>query len=93
MSNVNNINSTTPTAKITAPAVAKSTSADAPALPKRAADRVELSGITNILAALKRNDVRADKVASIKAQLDAGTYEDDKKVDVASDRLLDDLLK
>jgi anti-sigma28 factor (negative regulator of flagellin synthesis) len=32
-----------------------------------------------------------DKVASIKAQIEAGTYEDDHKLDVAADRLLDDL--
>jgi anti-sigma28 factor (negative regulator of flagellin synthesis) len=42
---------------------------------------------------LKQNDMRAEKVAQIKAQIEAGTYDDDQKLDVATDRLLDDLLK
>ena len=32
-------------------------------------------------------------IAAIKAQIENGTYDDDKKLDVAVDRLLDDLLK
>jgi anti-sigma28 factor (negative regulator of flagellin synthesis) len=32
-------------------------------------------------------------VAAIKAQIEAGTYEDDQKLDIAADRLLDDLMK
>jgi anti-sigma28 factor (negative regulator of flagellin synthesis) len=59
----------------------------------RATDRVELSGMGHLLGALKANDIRADKVASVKAQIEAGTYEDDKKLDAAVDRLLDDLTK
>jgi anti-sigma28 factor (negative regulator of flagellin synthesis) len=46
-----------------------------------------------LLKTLKNNDIRTDKVAAIKAQIEAGTYEDDKKLDAAVDRLLDDLLK
>jgi anti-sigma28 factor (negative regulator of flagellin synthesis) len=57
------------------------------------ADRVELSGAGSILNRLKSNDIRADKVAAIKAQIEAGTYEDDQKLDIAADRLLDDLMK
>ncbi len=45
------------------------------------------------LKSLQSNDIRADKVAQIKAQIEAGAYEDDQKLDVATDRLLDDLLK
>jgi hypothetical protein len=33
------------------------------------------------------------KVADIKAQIEAGTNEDDAKMDVAVDRMLDDLMK
>jgi negative regulator of flagellin synthesis FlgM len=58
----------------------------------RARDSVELSGVQGYLAALKTNDIRADKVAEIKAQIDAGTYETDEKLDIAADRLLDDVL-
>jgi len=64
--------------------------ADAPAS-TRGRDRVELSGVKNFLAVLKANDVRADKVAQVRSQIEAGTYETDDKLDVAADRLLDDL--
>lgn len=36
-------------------------------------------------------DIRADKVAAIKAQIQAGTYETDEKLDVALSRLLDEI--
>ncbi len=60
-------------------------------------DRVELSGTTGrpdvsgYVARLKLNDVRTDKVADIRSQLDAGTYETDQKLNTAVDRLLGDL--
>ena len=56
-------------------------------------DKVELSGMSHLLKALKNNDVRTEKVSAIKAQIEAGTYEDDAKMDAAVDRMLDDLLK
>src|SRR5687768_8535188 len=91
--NVNNVGSNSPVQKITSNPVQKSIPADAPKqLP--ATDRLELSGVSHLLKALKSNsDVRTEKVAEIKAQIESGTYEDDKKLDVAVDRLLDDLLK
>ena len=36
-------------------------------------------------------DIRADKVAAIKAQIAAGTYESDAKLDIALSRLLDEI--
>jgi negative regulator of flagellin synthesis FlgM len=79
--------------KITSQPIDKQVPADAPRqLP--ITDRVELSGMSGLLKSLKAgNDFRADKVASIKAQIEAGTYESDDKLDIAADRLLDDLLK
>ena len=72
--------------------IQKQVPADAPAqLP--ATDKLQLSGVSHLLKSLKNNDVRTDKVAEIKAQIASGTYEDDRKLDVAVDRLLDDLLK
>jgi anti-sigma28 factor (negative regulator of flagellin synthesis) len=56
-------------------------------------DRLELSGLSGLLKTAKQNDIRADKVADIKAQIEAGKYENDEKLDIATDRLLDDLLK
>ena len=91
--NVNNVGQSSPVEKIVNNPIQKTIPTDAPKqLP--ATDRLELSGVSHLLKALKSNsDVRTDKVAEIKAQLEAGTYEDEKKFDVAVDRLLDDLLK
>ena len=49
--------------------------------------------MSHLLKALKNNDVRTEKVAAIKAEIEAGTYETDAKMDAAVDRMLDDLLK
>lgn len=91
--NVNNVGSNSPVQKIVNNPIQKAIPADAPKqLP--ATDRLELSGVSHLLKTLKSNgDVRTDKIADIKAEIAAGTYEDDKKLDVAVDRLLDDLLK
>ena len=91
--NVNNVGNSSPVQKIVANPVQKAIPADAPAqMP--ATDRLELSGVSHLLKTLKANgDVRTEKVAEIKAQIAAGSYEDDKKLDAAVDRLLDDLLK
>ena len=91
--NVNNVGSSSPVQKLASNPVQKAIPTDAPKqLP--ATDRLELSGVSHLLKTLKSNgDVRTDKVADIKAQIEAGTYEDYKKLDVAVDRLLDDLLK
>lgn len=73
--------------------IQKEIAADAPKqLP--VADRVELSGMSEMLKSLKAGkDFRADKVADVKSQLEAGTYESDEKLNIAADRLLDDLMK
>jgi len=36
-------------------------------------------------------DIRADRVADIRAQIEAGAYETDEKLDVAIGRLLDEI--
>ena len=93
MNPVNNVGSTSPLQKIVAKPVQKELPADAPRqLP--ASDKLDLSGVSHLMKALKSNgDVRTDKVADIKAQIEAGTYEDDKKLDAAVDKLLDELMK
>lgn len=56
-------------------------------------DKVEISADVNaMLKALQKNDVRADKVAEIRQAIARGAYEDDHKLNVALDRLLDDVL-
>jgi hypothetical protein len=91
MSAINGIGNNSPIQNITStpaarPAVKSPTST-------RATDRLELSGVSYLLASLKNNDVRVDKVASVKAQLETDNYENNHKLDVAVDRLLDDLIK
>jgi anti-sigma28 factor (negative regulator of flagellin synthesis) len=92
MNPVNNIGQSAAVQKITTSPIQKSVSDEAPAqLP--ATDRLELSGASHLLKSLQNNDIRTEKVASIKAQIESGSYEDDAKLDIATDRLLDDLLK
>jgi flagellar biosynthesis anti-sigma factor FlgM len=94
MSSINGLGSNSPVqqtqnvAKAAAPAAADSST------PTRSADRLELSGVSHLFQSLKTNDVRAEKVAAIKAQIENGTYDvDNKKLDGALDGLLDDLTK
>jgi anti-sigma28 factor (negative regulator of flagellin synthesis) len=90
VNNINNLAQTNPIQKITANPVQKQIPADAS--PVRASDRLELSGASHLLATLKTNDVRTDKIASIRQQIDAGTYDaSGQKLDAAADRLLDEL--
>lgn len=91
MSQINNIAPTTPIQKITAEPIQKEIAPDAP--PQlRATDKLELSGASHLLSALKTNDVRTDKVADIRQQIQAGTYDaDGTKLDGAIDKVLDEL--
>jgi anti-sigma28 factor (negative regulator of flagellin synthesis) len=88
---VNHTAKSSPVQKLVNQPIKKQVPADAPAqLPVR--DRVELSGVSHLLQSLKSGQaIRADKVAEVRAQLDAGTYETDEKLDIAADRLLDEL--
>ena len=92
MSSVNNVGANTPIQKIQTTPVQKQVPAGAPSQ-VRLGDKVELSGMSHLMATLKKNDIRADKVAEIKAQIANGTYDTDKKLDGALDGLLDDLMK
>lgn len=58
----------------------------------RGSDRLELSGMSHLLASLRSSGIRSEKVAAIKAQIDAGTYENDAKLNAAIDRMIDDVL-
>ena len=90
----NGVSGSSPIQKLVQQPIQKEIAADAPAQPTKPADRVEISGMSELLKTLKSGgDVRADKVAAVKAQIEAGTYEDDAKLDAAADKLLDDLLK
>jgi anti-sigma28 factor (negative regulator of flagellin synthesis) len=93
MSQIDNIAGNTPIQQVVANPVQKEIPADAPTQ-VRATDKLELSGATYLLNALKTNDVRTDKVADIRQQIENGTYDtDDSKLDGAVDKLLDELNK
>ena len=92
MSSVNGLGGNSPVLKIINNPIYRSVPTD-PSKSSSATDKVELSGMSHLLKALKNNDVRTEKVAAIKAQIEAGTYEDDTKMDAAVDRMLDDLMK
>ncbi|MBC7783407.1 MAG: flagellar biosynthesis anti-sigma factor FlgM [Burkholderiales bacterium] len=94
MSSINPIgvpNSIAPVAPKAIPKPEAAASSAAPAAPDRV-DRLELSSVQSMLNQLKTNDVRIDKVNEIKAQIAAGTYETDEKLDAAADKLLDEVL-
>jgi flagellar biosynthesis anti-sigma factor FlgM len=94
MSNINAVGGNSPVQKIVANPVQRSGQTETQQQPTPPADRVEISGVGAMLKTLKAGgDFRADKVADIKARIEAGTYEDDAKLDAAADKLLDDLMK
>jgi flagellar biosynthesis anti-sigma factor FlgM len=93
---IGNSSQASPVQKVIANPIQKSIPTDAtsapPTSPSRGSDKLELSGASSMLATLKAGgDVRADKIADIRAQIDAGTYETDDKVNGAVDGLLDDM--
>jgi len=90
--NVNNVGASSQVQKLVKNPIQKQLPTESSG-PARASDRLELSGASHLLKSLKSIDVRADKVAFIKAQIESGTYEDDHKLDAAIDKLLDDLTK
>lgn len=54
-------------------------------------DTVQVSDVARYLATLRSMPpIRADKVAAIKAQIEAGTYDVDEKLAVALDRMIDE---
>ena len=55
-------------------------------------DQVDISVETDFVNQINDlPDVRADRVADIRSQLEVGTYETDEKLDVAIGRLLDEI--
>ena len=91
MSGINSIGPNTPIQKTLTQPVQKQVPTAAPKQLKLTADRVEIAKVNQLLATLKANDVRTEKVAGIRAQIEAGTYVTEAKLDAAIDRLMDDL--
>jgi anti-sigma28 factor (negative regulator of flagellin synthesis) len=81
-----------PIQKVVQQPILKELPADTASPQTRPAVKLELSGMSHLLHALKSSqDVRVDKIEQIKAQIQAGTYEDEQKLDAAADKLLDEL--
>jgi anti-sigma28 factor (negative regulator of flagellin synthesis) len=95
MSTINNIGSSEAVQRVVTNPVQRTTPAtttDSLAAP-RAADQVDLSGVDQYLQTLNANNIRTDLVTSVRSQIEAGTYEDENKLNTAADRLLNDLNK
>lgn len=58
---------------------------------RRGQDQVSLSDSARIFASVKENPVREGLVASVKAEIAAGTYETDEKINAAVDAAFADL--
>lgn len=71
-----------------APAPATTPAAQAPAI----GDSVEISNVAQLAAQVQELPaVRAEVVNRVKAEIAAGTYETPEKIDVAIDRLMEEL--
>jgi anti-sigma28 factor (negative regulator of flagellin synthesis) len=93
MSLINSIGQSSAVQKIIQQPIQKQVPVAPAAAQSASVDKLELSGMSHLLKTLKNNDIRVDKVAQIRSQIDAGTYETEDKLDAAADRLLDDLMK
>ena len=55
-------------------------------------DEVEISPEAGLVSQVRDlPDIRADRVAEIRAQIDTGMYETDEKLDIAIGRFLDEV--
>ena len=63
-----------------------------PASATQGADQVDISPEADLISRVRDvPDVRADRVAEIRQQIEAGTYETAEKLDIAVGRLLDEI--
>jgi len=61
--------------------------------PTKQADQLDISREADLVSRAREvPDIRADRVTSIRAQIEAGTYETAQKLEVAVGRLLDELV-
>jgi anti-sigma28 factor (negative regulator of flagellin synthesis) len=73
------------------PHFARPTAPSAAAQGTRGADQVDISAAAEAALAGQSADFRADLVARIRGEIEAGTYETAAKLDAAVDRLLDEM--
>ena len=93
MSSIHGVGGNSPVQKVASQPAARQAEKTEAATP-RSADKLELSGVSHLMQALKANqDVRIDKVTTIKQLIESGSYEDESKIDATVDKLLDELMK
>jgi len=77
---------------IGAPHSARISSPSAPTQSASIQDEVQISAEANLVEQVHQMpDIRQDRVAAIRAQIAAGTYETPEKLDLAMERLLDEI--
>ena len=77
---------------INAPHRVAAPNASAPSDSQTTVDQLDISREADLASRIQDvPDVRADKVAEIRAKIDAGAYETDDKLDIAVSRLLDEI--
>lgn len=77
---------------INSPHSARPAQAAAPAPAPVAGDQVEISDAARLAARISEiPDIRHDRVAEIRAAIAEGVYETDARLDIAVDRLLDEI--
>ena len=93
MSAINGIGANQAVQKLVSQPIQKQLPAQPAAMPAKT-DKVHLSGVQHAMQTLKAGgDIRADKVAAIRDQIKAGTYESEAKLDAALNGLMDDLAR
>ncbi|MFB3890873.1 MAG: flagellar biosynthesis anti-sigma factor FlgM [Phycisphaerae bacterium] len=90
MMNVNGIN---PAAGLKAvEPIGTVNAAAAPAQPAAVSDVIEISTAAKLAAKIHDiPDIRADLVARVRSEIEAGTYETPERIDAAVDRLMDEI--
>lgn len=77
---------------INAPHASKQAEPASPTQAVRESDELDISPEADLISRIRDlPDIRADRVASIRAEIESGAYETDAKLDVALDRLLDEI--
>ena len=66
--------------------------ASEPSFAARTSDQVDISPTAELINQVHNlPDIRADRVAELRAQISSGSYETEGKIDLALDRLLDEI--
>ena len=74
------------------PQRAQGTSGPKTPQPMHGVDQVDISTEAELISRIHElPDIRADRVAEVRGQIEAGVYETDEKLDIAVGRLFDEL--